>query len=232
MKIVRPMFVPSHEAPFAQRIDVTFFANSNFVPRNEMKPFVNKWHKASSEYMANLNKTPLPHAEKLFPILECSTAAGTKIGASLSAHNLAFNTPNGRTITVEAGYQGSKVFEHGGPYHNIYNMTARAAKVDKRLKKSGKIVGMNFFGEEMNPEPKTAFFNWLFLNSLIRRSPNIVEEVKPFTAFTDIFLSKNGINCQARAVAMAVGLSSVGKFTIEVLKDRDSFWNLASGSEV
>ena len=62
-----------------------------------------------------------------------------------------------------------------------------------------------------NTEPKTAFYDWLYLNALnynIANSDNpIYKEVLNYNAFTDIeFNPKKSINCQARSCALYVSL--------------------------
>ena len=59
--------------------------------------------------------------------LEVSTKSNEKLGQRLSAFNLKIDTKIGE-ITIESAFQGSKVFEHGGPYTDIYKKDSRDAK--------------------------------------------------------------------------------------------------------
>ena len=43
-----------------------------------------------------------------------------KVGKQASAFNLSIETKDGIRTTVESLYQGSKVFENGGPITEIY----------------------------------------------------------------------------------------------------------------
>ena len=78
-------------------------------------------------------------------ILEISTKSSNPIGSALSAFNLMMNVPDlKRPTCVECVYQGSKVFEMGGPFIDIFQMTALEAKKDSRLSTSGHLVGFSF----------------------------------------------------------------------------------------
>ena len=49
-------------------------------------------------------------------VLEVSSKSREELGVALSAFNLTFTTlKHNRTFSVECAYQGSKVFERGGP---------------------------------------------------------------------------------------------------------------------
>ena len=65
------------------------------------------------------------------PILEISTKSSSETGKKLSAFSL--NIHNA-TISIESAFQGSKVFENGGPYQDLYNVSSRDAKKDQRIK--------------------------------------------------------------------------------------------------
>ena len=70
----------------------------------------------------------------LTKILEVSTRSEVILGISLSAFNLQFENKN---FSVESAYQASKVFEKGGPYLDLLNLSSTDAKTDRRLKNSG-----------------------------------------------------------------------------------------------
>ena len=48
---------------------------------------------------------------------------------------------------MEAAFQGSKVFEQGGPYRDMYGLSGREIKRDERLKGSGELTKFNFLGD-------------------------------------------------------------------------------------
>ena len=80
----------------------------------------------------------------IFPILEVSSKSETKIGVDLSAFNLSFETSKNRKIMVENAFQGSKVFENGGPYIDLYSKSPIEAKKDLRLKKKWALNQISF----------------------------------------------------------------------------------------
>ena len=71
-------------------------------------------------------------------------------------------------------------------------------------------------------EPKTYFYNWLYINAL-NLNNDLADQVIEYDAFTDIvFNPQKSINCQAEAAAIYVSLRKQGLLT-EALKDKDSF---------
>lgn len=96
----------------------------------------------------------------------------------------------------------------------------RKQKKDQRLKNSGKIVKFNFNGRIFETEPKTFFYNWLYINTL-----NLYNELSnqliEFDAFTDIeFNPQKSVNCQAEAAAIYVSLRKQNLLE-EALKDKE-----------
>jgi len=118
--------------------------------------------------------------------------------------------PERGSYSVECAFQASKVFEHGGPFVDLFDVSSRAAKTDRRLRNSGKLVGFKYFAHEFPLEPKTYFYDWLYASALCR-DDKLVEQVMMFDAFTDIEHNpERAINCQARTVAKVVGLARAG----------------------
>lgn len=140
-------------------------------------------------------------------VLEVSSKSREELGVALSAFNLTFTTvKHNRTFSVECAYQGSKVFEHGGPFVDIFGMTSREAKKDERLRSSGRLTGFRFFGTDWGLEPQTAFYDWLYINAL-KKQPSMTEQLLEYSAFTDIeFNPERSINCQAYSVALYISL--------------------------
>ncbi|MBP0940516.1 hypothetical protein V2J92_18765 [Pseudomonas alliivorans] len=141
----------------------------------------------------------------LYPVLEVSTKSEERIGQRLSAFNLKIKTQYGE-MTIESAFQGSKVFANGGPYTDLYGLDSRSAKKDERLKNSGQLVGFNFLGQKWSLEPKTAFYDWLYLTAL---SPHkdFLKILFRYQGFSDIeFNPEKSINCQARTCALLVSL--------------------------
>src|SRR5581483_3597162 len=101
------------------------------------------------------------------PLLEISTKSDDKLGRHLSAFHLKVPSSRG-PISLECAYQGSKVFERGGPYTDLYDADVRTAKRDPRLRASGKIVAFEFDGYRFSSEPMTAFYDWLYVNAIFK----------------------------------------------------------------
>ena len=154
-------------------------------------------------------------------ILEISTKSSNPIGSALSAFNLMMNVPDlKRPTCVECVYQGSKVFEMGGPFIDIFQMTALEAKKDSRLSTSGHLVGFSFSSIDWVLQPQTAFYNWIYINAL-RQQFNLFSEIENFDCFTDIeFNPKKSINCQAYAVALFLSLHRRGMLSDAISSPR------------
>jgi len=140
-------------------------------------------------------------------ILEISSKSEIELGVKLSSFNLSFTTKKyNRTFTVESAFQASKVFEGGGPFYDILEMTSREAKKDERIKTSGRLIKFKFFSTEFPLEPKTLFYDWLYINALITNN-ELKSKIINFDAFTDIEFNPNkSINCQAHSAALFVSL--------------------------
>ena len=159
------------------------------------------------------------------PLLEVSTKSLTYAGVMLSAFNLTIQFSAGHATPVESAFQGSKVFESGGPYCDLYEMPGARSKKDSRLKTSGRLKGFSFNGEFWPLEPKTAFYDWLYIKAVHSRT-ELHSELLTHNGFTDIeFNPKKSINCQARSCALYVALSR-RSLVERVIGNRDEFLKL------
>ncbi|BCL69837.1 hypothetical protein TUMSATVNIG1_17920 [Vibrio nigripulchritudo] len=140
-------------------------------------------------------------------VLEVSSKSEDELGICLSAFNLTITTPrNNNRFTVETAFQGSKVFAKGGPYKDLFGMDSLAAKKDIRLKESGNLIAFEFYDKKFPLEPKTFFYDWLYINALVQNK-ELADSVVKYDCFTDIeFNPQKSINCQAHAVALYVSL--------------------------
>jgi len=165
-------------------------------------------------------------------ILEVSTKSDSKIGWALSAFNLMVDFDGDKQISLECAFQGSKVFENSVQYKDIYFKTSIEAKKDTRLKSSGNIIGFEFEGNFWQNEPKTAFYDWMYINALYKNNRDIVEELLEYEAFSDIeFNPKKSINCQARTCAILVSLIKLDLID-EALKSKKCFIDIVYGKEL
>lgn len=142
-------------------------------------------------------------------VLEISSKSFDSLGRELSAFNLKYNY-NGQKISVENIFQASKSFELGGPYVDLLYKTPIEAKKDSRLTSSGELKKFIFNDIVYPLLPRTLFYDWIYCNAL-KMNPSLVAQIKNYNVFTDIeFNHEKSINCQARSVAIFVGLLKNG----------------------
>lgn len=207
----RPIFLPSRDGTLVEERYVDF-----------------EWHPGLSVQQKRRSVASLHRAagdRGVSPVLEVSTKSESVLGRSLSAFNLVLDAGDAGRFPVEAAFQGSKVFERGGPYRDMYGLSGRQIKRDERLKESGRLEGFVFRGVAWDLEPKTAFYDWLYVKSLYQH-PELAAELGGYAAFSDIeFNPKKSINCQARSVALFVSLREKNLLE-KALSDRGFFIEL------
>lgn len=149
-------------------------------------------------------------AEPKAKILEISTKSSDDIGIQLSAFNLTWKL-NGKEYPVECIFQGCKKFLGGGPYRDLIIGKPLDAKRDLRLKESG-VLQCFIFRKQMWPlNPKSFFYDYLYLNALSTHT-ELHEKLLEFDTFTDVeFNPKKSINCQARSAAIFCSLVKQNK---------------------
>lgn len=146
------------------------------------------------------------HKLGIYPILEVSTKSDERLGQRLSAFNLMVHGSSG-SFHVENIFQGSKVFKDGGPYTDLYNISPRDAKSDHRIRESGPLLKFNYEGIDYPIVPETAFYDWIYIRSLIPYLDFLENTVFKYAGFTDIvFNPAKSIACQARSCALLTSL--------------------------
>lgn len=155
-----------------------------------------------------IHKNIILKEKKINKILEVSSKSMDTIGVKLSAFNLSIKTKNGKEISVESIFQASKVFENGGPYEDLLLKSSKEAKKDERLKISGNIIGFKYNKNFWDNEPKTMFYDWVYINSLwfnIENRNILLDDILVYDIFTDVEFNHNkSINCQARSLALFI----------------------------
>jgi len=209
----RPIFIVSEDPNFLfieKEIEFEWFAGLSVSQKQKS---INSLHNSAS--LSGYDK-----------ILEVSTKSEHAIGNKLSAFNLSFPMSDGTLIHLESAFQGSKVFENGGPYTDLYSIKPFDVKKDERISKEYEIKGFKFDGIEWSSEPKTAFYDWLYINAVfknIENNANEYQKILDYNAFTDIeFNPLKSINCQARSCAVFVSLYKQNILEI-ALESKDSF---------
>ena len=177
------------------------------------------WHPGFARSQKRKNVAALHEAAALAgfsPLLEVSSKSEQALGQSLSAFNLRLEV-EGRETSVESAFQGSKVFEGGGPFTELLFAESREAKRDPRLRASGRLIGFRFEGRDIPLTPDTAFYDWLYLSAL-QRQPESLARLEGHAGFTDIeFNPKRSLNCQARTCALVAALRTRGLLPAEPL---------------
>ena len=185
--------------------------------KNEADVFMTEfvWNSGLSVSQKQKNIMALHEAyTRRFPerkVLEISSKSLQDLGVKLSAFNLKKYVPElGRSVPVECVFQGAKGFGAGGPYTDLYTASPRDAKRDGRLKNSGMLKSFWFDGKAYPLLPRTAFYNWIYINALME-NPELSEPLLEYDGFTDIeFNPDKSLNCQAEAAALFVTLARKG----------------------
>lgn len=135
--------------------------------------------------------------------LEISTKSLEELGIKFSAFHLKLNDS-----FLENIFQSSKKYEYGGPYKDMLNLPPKDAKRDDRHQTSGRLLSFVYNKEEFSLEPKTFFYDYIYILSVRECIP--AEEIKKlleYEYFTDIeFNPKKSINCQAKSVTVLKAL--------------------------
>lgn len=178
---------------FVEKV-IDFKYYSGFAISQKQK-CISEMHKAISEYDNNLKA------------LEISTKSTNPLGVALSAFNLKFyDDTSGKYYHIENIFQSSKMFENGGPYRDLLYVNPRDAKRDERLKTSGNLTAFSFHNQHWPLQPKTLFYDWIYISAL-KMNKELAEQIVKYNAFTDIeFNHLKSYNCQARSAAIFVSL--------------------------
>lgn len=172
-----------------------------------------KWNPGMAPSQKGKNIKALHTAAKshgLDRLLEISSKSKDELGRRLSAFRLKTRVGE-RSVFFECAYQGSKVFRNGGPFTDLFVLSPIDARRDLRLKNSGDMVGFEFLGQRFPLSPKNAFYDWLYINTLLPYQTWITENIS-FEGYTDIeFNPAKSVNCQARAFAELVAISHRGE---------------------
>jgi hypothetical protein len=197
----RPIFIPAPE--------------DDALVREIFLPI--KWHSGFAVVQKEKNIEELHQAAKAhgyWPLLEISTKSKSERGRHMSAFYMTVPTSAYGRIKLELAFQGSKVFERGGPFTDLYlkgDKEIGEAKRDPRLKESGALKGFRFEGLDYPLEPKTTFYDWLYCSFLAEYKDWAVK-LYEYAAFTDVeFNPQRSINCQARAAALFLSLMKRGQ---------------------
>ncbi len=190
----RPVFIVLDKEPYFEQREIEFeFCTLDTFEGKQKNVF--ELHRAIKEIFPEMK------------VLEISTKSPDKEGTLLSAFNLKkYVVSEQKQFAVENIYQSSKVFENGKRYKDLLYMTAKQAKKDERLLKSGKVTEYIFEDEDgrekrYSVQPANLFFNYIYMTAL-KENEELARCLEKYDAFTDIeFDPETGVNCQAKAAA-------------------------------
>lgn len=217
----RPVFTPTIEGPTLVSTTLVDFEWFPGMALSQAQKSVESLHVAAREVL------------EVNDILEISSKSKQELGIKLSAFNLMIKTVRQeREFSVECAYQASKVFERGGPFIDLLGKTSLEAKRDPRLTQYGRMTEFRFFKQSWPLEPRTAFYDWLYMNALYKH-PAFAEEVLAYDAFTDIaFNPERSINCQAYAAALYSSLVRRNILDKDFLHDQSRYLSTVKAMKV
>lgn len=180
----RPVFYVKNNAVWKDNIEFEWFAGFSI---SQKRKSINSLHQAICEKYQGAKA------------LEISTKSLDFIGNKMSAFNLMLDG-----CYLENVFQSSKVFEKGGPYLDLLNVSPRDAKRDIRLRESGHLIAFEYNGYRWPLEPKTVFYDYLYYQAVkgfITKEELL--DFRKYMFFTDIeFNPEKSINTQARSAGI------------------------------
>lgn len=188
---IRPVFIPGCGATLVEEHSFEFTWAPGFSTAQKQKN------------IAALHREAKRHG--IGRILEISSKSDKEVGQRLSAFGLKLRIGAGK-FPLESIYQGSKVFEKGGPFTHLYALSPKESKRYIRTQDFGNLTKFQLEEKTYPLSPKNAFYDWLYIRSLEEHADWIRRNVK-YDAFSDIeFNPSKQVNCQARAFAEYLSL--------------------------
>jgi len=143
----RPAFcMTSNQKVIAKQIEFKWISGMSFSQKQK-----------NADSLLESIKKSYPSANPL----EVSTKGRIELGSKMSAFNLKY-----QGYFLENIFQSSKIFENGGAYKDLLHVTPKEAKLDERLKTSGALKGFSFNGVTWRLEPKTAFYDFIYIQAV------------------------------------------------------------------
>lgn len=193
-----------------------YYVDHNNQYHKEIIPF--KWFPgfAKSQYQKS-SESLIKNFHKKHPnqrTLEVSSASSSRIGIAASAFNLKFRIKN-TEYTVEQLFQAGKVFKnHGSQIHLLKYSPQYAKKEIRNITQNDTLIHFKL-GKKFNLEPKTLFYNWIYINTLIQPyNQKLSSKISEYDAFSDIYFNPQySINTQAESCALYVKLKRTNKLS-------------------
>ncbi|MGK9288609.1 DarT1-associated NADAR antitoxin family protein [Staphylococcus warneri] len=192
----RYVYIVDQETKKNKKIKVEFTWYSGFSKEQKQKNMISL-HQTFLERFSN------------YKILEVSTKSKVDVGVKASAFNLTIETKKGNTFSVEELFQTSKVYKKNGDQSHLLKDNVDIREIKRKLREineNDEMIRYSCFNQNFPLEPRTLFYNWLYIN-VLNRNEQLAKEVLKFDAFTDIeFNPKRSYNCQAEACSIYVSL--------------------------
>lgn len=148
------------------------------------------------------------------PVLDISTKSLCPLGRRLSPFNLRCSLDlEGQQIqtSFESLWNGSKIFENGGPFPALYALPPWESLKDPRnsSRVNGRILGVRVEGETY---PQRAGYDFLYISTAASEMTEADwEELSTFQGFTEITLNPaHSRTCQANSAALMAELKRRG----------------------
>ena len=203
----RSVFVPRPYYPYFEEIEVEYHAFNGMAKSQKRKSQISLHDNFTARY---------PERK----VLEISGASLVPLGMKLSAMNLR-KAVDGKVTTAEAVFQSGRIFSpypgsphKRGPYLEYLYAEPHKAKTEIR-KMAGDwhsydyVIGDRHFYAP--PFHISLYYDWVYLSALLEDQNRALREEllqSGYNAFTD--LATRSLNCQARTVAMFLGLCEAG----------------------
>lgn len=212
----RPVFYVNEKNDFCQK-NVNFKWNPGFA-EVQLQKNIAAIHSSFLKEYSNLK------------ILEVSSAATDYVAIKASAFNISVQTTRG-LFTVEQAFQAGKVFKNAGVQNYLLKYSSLdAKKVISSINEKDQLVAFEEFGNKFPLEPKTYFYNWIYLKALNQKQNKLIRnKILQYDAFTDIYFNpKKSFSCQAQACSIYVSLYRKNKLK-EALSSKKKFLQIVYG---
>ena len=186
-----------------------FYVKDGRVNSEEIDFRYNPFQKKSS--ISNMHKNLSGKA------LEVSTKSKEELGVKLSSCNLKLHG-----FPLDNVYEASKIFQFGGPYVDLLEVSTQKAKRDYRLKNSGQLIAYEYNGERWCACLNVLFYEYIYIYAVKDTvSFNDIMKLLEYEYFTDIAYKKSAN--LARAVAVIKSMLLIFK-SIPEMTYNDFFW--------
>ena len=151
------------------------------------------------------------HREISGNAIEVSSKSEEELGLKLSPCNLKLHG-----FPVENVFQASKVFQFGGPYVDLLEVSTRKAKRDERLKRSGQLIAYEYNGERWCSCLKILFYEYICICAVRETfSTKDLMKLLEYEYFTDINYKKaiNTARIAAVIKSLVVNFGTIPKMT-------------------